>query len=265
MSYNTQEISAAAGQPVELYRFVLGQQVWTVTSGREAITYQVESYQPAVIRRSAVEQSPEFARNGIDLECARDFAVAQLFAAARPNGVVSLTLFRNHLGDSEYITWWKGRVASVAFAGSTAKIRCESIFTALKRPGLRAHYQTGCRHALFDPGCGVNNQAYKLAGTVASFSGLNVTSSTFLEQASGWLTGGYLRVAGVPRMITNHSGDTITLVGRAAGAGRRRGLRSLRRLRPDVRHLSVKFGNSLNFGGFPWIPAKNPFAGDSIV
>lgn len=92
MSYSTQEISAAAGQPVELYRFVLGQLVWTVTSGREAITYQVESYQPAVIRRSAVEQSPEFARNGIDLECARDFAVAQLFAAARPNGVVSLTV-----------------------------------------------------------------------------------------------------------------------------------------------------------------------------
>ena len=117
MSYNTQDISAAAGQPVELYRFVLGQQVWTVTSGREAITYQVESYQPAVIRRSAVEQSPEFARNGIDLECARDFAVAQLFAAARPNGVGSLTVFRNHLGDSEYITWWKGRVASVGFAG----------------------------------------------------------------------------------------------------------------------------------------------------
>jgi hypothetical protein len=36
MSYNTQETSVAAGQPVELYRFVLGQQVWTVTSGREA-------------------------------------------------------------------------------------------------------------------------------------------------------------------------------------------------------------------------------------
>ena len=71
-----------------------------MTSGREAITYQVESYQPAVIRRSAVEQSPEFCPNGIDLECARDFAVAQLFAAARPNGVVSLTVFRNHLGDS---------------------------------------------------------------------------------------------------------------------------------------------------------------------
>ena len=265
MSYNTQEISAAAGQPVELYRFVLGQQVWTVTSGREAITYQVESYQPAVIRRSAVEQSPEFARNGIDLECTRDFAVAQLFAAARPNGVVSLTVFRNHLGDSEYITWWKGRVASVAFAGSVAKIRCESIFTALKRPGLRAHYQTGCRHALFDPGCGVNNQAYKLVGTVASFSGLNVTSSIFLSQASGWLTGGYLRVGGVPRMITNHSGDTITLSAVLPGLAVGVAFEAFAGCDRTFATCQSKFGNSLNFGGFPWIPAKNHFAGDSIV
>lgn len=265
MSYNTQEISAAAGQPVEIYRFALGQQVWTVTSGREAIAYQAESYQPAVIRRSGIEQSSEFARNGIDLECARDFAVAQLFAAARPNGVVSLTVFRNHLGDSEYITWWKGRVASVVFAGSTARIRCESIFTALRRPGLRTHYQTGCRHALFDSGCGANNQAYKLAGTVASFSGLNVTSSTFLSRASGWLTGGYLRVAGVPRMITNHSGDTITLSAVLPGLAVGVAFEAFAGCDRTFATCQSKFGNSLNFGGFPWIPIKNPFAGDSIV
>ena len=156
-------------------------------------------------------------------------------------------------------------MASVVFAGSTAKIRCESIFTALKRPGLRAHYQTGCRHALFDPGCGVNNQAYKLAGTVASFSGLNVTSSTFLSQASGWLTGGYLRVAGVPRMITNHSGDTITLSAVLPGLAVGVAFEAFAGCDRTFATCQSKFGNSLNFGGFPWIPAKNPFAGDSIV
>lgn len=265
MSYNTQETSAAAGQPVELYRFVLGQQVWTVTSASAVISYQSESYQPAVIRRSAIEQSPEFTRNGIDLECARDFAVAQLFAAARPNGVMSLTMFRNHLGDAEYITWWKGRVASVVFSGSTAKIRCESIFTALKRPGLRAYYQTGCRHALFDPGCGVNNQAYKLAGTVTSFSGLNVTSGTFLSQASGWLTGGYLRVGGVPRMITEHVGDTITLSAVLPGMTVGVAFEAFAGCDRTFASCEAKFGNHLNFGGFPWIPAKNPFAGDALV
>jgi hypothetical protein len=26
-----------------------------------------------------------------------------------------------------------------------------------------------------------------------------------------------------------------------------------------------RFSNAANFGGFPWIPQKNPFAGDAIV
>lgn len=265
MSYDTKETSIADGKPVELYRFVLGQQVWTVTSASSAITYQVDIYQPAMIRRSSIDQSQEFARNGIDIECARDFAVAQLFAASRPNGVVSLTVFRNHLGDAEYITWWKGRVASVVFAGSTARIRCESIFTALKRPGLRAHYQTGCRHALFDPRCSVNNQAYKIVGQVASFSGLNVTSSAFMSQSSGWLTGGYLRVGGVPRMITNHSGDTITLSAVLPGLAVGVAFEAFAGCDRTFATCQSKFANAINFGGFPWIPVKNPFAGDAIV
>ena len=265
MSYNTQENSVAAGAPVERYRFALGQQVWTVTSGREVLIYQNEPYQPVVIRRSAIEQSPEFARNGIDLDCARDFAVAQLFAAARPNGVVSLTVFRNHLGDDEFITWWKGRVASVVWSGSLAKIRCESIFTALKRPGLRAHYQTGCRHALYDTGCGINNQAYKIAGTLSAVSGLTATSVAFLSQSPGWLTGGYLRVGGVPRMITQHSGDTVTLSSVLPGLAVGSAFEAFAGCDRSFSTCQSKFGNSLNFGGFPWIPAKNPFAGDSIV
>lgn len=265
MSYLTQETSAAAGLPVELYRFVLGQQVWAVTSGREVVTYQADTYQPAVLRRSGLEQSPDFSRNGIELECARDFAVAQLFAASRPNGVVSLTLFRNHYGDSEYITAWKGRVASVVFAGSGATIRCESIFTALKRPGLRAHYQTGCRHALYDTGCGINNQAYKIAGMLSAVSGLTATSVAFLSQSSGWLTGGYLRVGGVPRMITQHSGDTVTLSSVLPGLAVGSAFEAFAGCDRSFSTCQSKFGNALNFGGFPWIPAKNPFAGDSIV
>lgn len=265
MSYNTRETSVAAGQPVELYRFALGQRAWTVTSGREAITYQSESYQPALIRRSDIEQSPEFARNGIDLDCARDFDVAQLFAAARPNGVVSLTVFRNHLGSDEYITWWKGRVAAVIFSGSTAKIRCESIFTALKRPGLRAHYQMTCRHALFDAGCGLNNQAYKIIGTVGSLSGLNVASGAFLSLPSGWLAGGYLRLSGMPRMITHHVGDTITLSAVLPGLAVGMQFEAFAGCDRTFATCQSKFGNAINFGGFPWIPIKNPFAGDAIV
>jgi uncharacterized phage protein (TIGR02218 family) len=111
----------------------------------------------------------------------------------------------------------------------------------------------------------MNNQAYKLTGTVGSFSGLNVISSTFLSQTSSWLTGGYLRVAGVPRMITNHSGDTITLSAVLPGLAVGASFEAFAGCDRTFSTCQSKFGNSLNFGGFPWIPVKNPFAGDSIV
>ena len=74
-----------------------------------------------------------------------------------------------------------------------------------------------------------------------------------------------LRVAGVPRMITNHSGDTITLSAVLPGLAVGVALEAFAGCDRTFATCQSKFGNSLNFGGFPWIPAKNPFAGDSIV
>ena len=156
-------------------------------------------------------------------------------------------------------------MASVVWSGSLAKIRCESIFTALKRPGLRAHYQTGCRHALFDAGCGVNNQTFLLTGTVAAVSGLTVRSSAFLSRPAGWLTGGYLRVAGVPRMILAHSGESVTLSAILSGLAVGVAFEAFAGCDRTLATCQTKFGNAINFGGFPWIPAKNPFTGDAIV
>jgi hypothetical protein len=86
--------------------------------------------------------------------------------------VVSLTLFRNHsvTRNTSLVEGARG------FGGVCRQHREDPLrvdLHGLKRPGLRAHYQTGCRHAHFDPGCGMNNQAYKIAGTVSAVSGLN--------------------------------------------------------------------------------------------
>jgi uncharacterized phage protein (TIGR02218 family) len=87
----------------------------------------------------------------------------------------------------------------------------------------------------------------------------------FLSQSTGWLTGGYLRVGGVPRMITQHSGDTVTLSSVLPGLAVGSAFEAFAGCDRSFSTCQSKFGNALNFGGFPWIPAKNPFAGDSIV
>ncbi|MEW6169845.1 MAG: phage BR0599 family protein [Pseudomonadota bacterium] len=65
-------------------------------------------------------------------------------------------------------------------------------------------------------------------------------------------------------MIVAHSADSITLA--AVPPGLSVGATVV--LYPGCDHtLSTcesKFGNSANFGGFPFIPTKNPFGGSPI-
>ena len=110
----------------------------------------------------------------------------------------------------------------------------------------------------------MNNQAYKLAGTVASLLRLNVTSSTFPRAGIGLADRGYLRVAGVATDDHESLGDTITLSAVLPGLAVGVAFEAFRRLRPDVRHLPVQVWQQSNFGGFPGFPPE-PFAGDSIV
>jgi len=135
LSYGSLEGSTHAGSPVELYRFALGTSVWRYTSAQSVITRGGESYIPAPIRRSEIEQTQEFGRAMLTIDAALTLDVAEAFIATPPDGVLSLTIFRGHLGDldNEIITWWKGRVVTVIFGNATATLRCEPIFTTLKR------------------------------------------------------------------------------------------------------------------------------------
>jgi len=156
MSYTATENSPAQGRPVELYRFALGPQRWTFTSGQTAVVYQSETYAPAPIRRSGIEQGNEINRAGMEITLPRDNQLAALFIASPPEGVVSITLYRFHASDTatETIVLWKGRVGGARLAGSDLTLKCEPVATSLKRPGLRARYQLICRHALYSAECG---------------------------------------------------------------------------------------------------------------
>jgi len=81
---------------------------------------------------------------------------------------VTLTVFRANANSLEdFIVYWKGRVVSASWPDAAmAKLSCESVFTALKRPGLRAKYQRMCRHALYSPQCGVDRDDYLAPATI---------------------------------------------------------------------------------------------------
>ena len=288
MTYATLESSVADGRPYFLYQFVEGDQVWRFTSraaawtsagsGGEAITWE-----PAALAHGDVVQTSEIERAQLELSWPVSHPFARRFLTPLGNTPVTLTIFRGHEQvPGETVAHWKGRVVGADVEGQRILLLAESIFSTLRRAGVRAKYQRLCRHALYGRGCGLDIAQYWLTGTVSAVAvgGAVVTLAEAAAQPDGWYRAGVLRLSGQFGFITGHAGAVLTLsrpmrelvtalatpdIDPETGAP----MPLLVDIAPgcDLRAVTCgeKFGNLLNFEGFPEIPGRNPLGGGAII
>jgi uncharacterized phage protein (TIGR02218 family) len=286
MTYTTIESSTAEGRPYYLYQFVEGDQVWRFTSraadwSSAASEGETISWEAATISHGDVVQTSEIERGRLELTWPLSHLFARRFLAPLGNTPVTLTIFRGHeqvLGET--VAHWKGRVVGAEVEGVRILLNCESVFSTLRRAGVRAKYQRLCRHALYGRGCGLDIGFHWQTGTVTGASGNALTIPEAAGQPDGWFRGGVLRFGVQLGFITGHVGTTLTIsrpmpeVAEALAAPEldpETGdpLPVVADIAPgcDLRAATcaAKFGNLANFGGFPEIPGRNPFGGSSIV
>lgn len=284
-TYSALEASAHGGRPVELFRFVHGSTVWTYSTGPE-VDYNGETYTAFPVGRDDMEQTKEVHKASLEVLLPRTCELSLLYLAGSPEHVVTLTVFRLHVGASDGpVVYWKGRIMSIDWPDpATAKLSCESVFTSMKRPGLRARYQRMCRHALYSEQCGVDKDDYAVTGSVSAVNAAYtvVTIPEAADYDDGYFLGGFMALAdGTLRFIAGHVGSSITLANPApvladlvgvGGYGEDYGeyyggcgLVIYPGCGRDRDTCSDRFGNILNFGGWPWIPKRNPFDGRSLV
>jgi uncharacterized phage protein (TIGR02218 family) len=268
MSYESVEASVNSGAPIELYEFIQGTNEWRYASCDSAIVYNAKTYQPYPISRDRIKQTTDPFKNDLKLVLPRENNFAAQFLGFAPDEITSVTIYRGHAVDLNFITYWKGRVIGAEVSGNEVTIDCESIFTSVRRPGLRAVYEYTCRHALYGVACKAAPSAFEVSGTIASISsnGLVLTITAAGSFASGYFTGGMIgQLTGTRRFITNHTGSDITL----SRPVQEFGIGLDIKLYPGCDHTKEtcnnKFANIANYGGFPWIPIRNPFDGASIV
>ncbi|WP_303678184.1 phage BR0599 family protein [Ralstonia mannitolilytica] len=92
-----------------------------------------------------------------------------------------------------------------------------------------------------------------------------MTASVFLPKPIAWFVGGRLMSAGAQRMIVASSGGAVTLSAPIPGLKAGDAFEAYPGCDHTLTTCAAKFGNQLNYGGFPFIPVKNPFTGDAIV
>lgn len=267
MTYAATETSIQSGRPVELYEFLNGATYYRYTSADSDVSYGGNTFTAAAIARDAIEATSETARLALNLTCARSLPVLELFSVLPPDAVVSLTVRRLHAGDGEAITLWLGRVLNVTWKPAAAEIHCESVYTSLKRVGLRRLYQKACPHALYGPGCNVSRASVVATKTVASISGAMLTLNGMVgTYVDGYFAGGYVeweRTAGQfdRRAIRSQVGGVIAIGFPFPGITVSASVYIYPGCDHTISTCDTKFSNRRNFGGMPYFPTKNPFNG----
>lgn len=269
MSYSDYENSLDTGTPIELYEFIQGLQRWNYISGANSIIRLGQPYTPMPVKRDRIKQTSDIFKDSLKMDFPRDDPFASQFLGFAPEEVTTLTILRGHYGDpdEEFNVYWKGRVVGAKAQQNTITVECESVFTSIRRPGLRARFEYGCRHPLYGRGCLVNRETYKFDGQINTISnGVEVGVTGAASFPDGYFTGGMLIAPnGATRFLTAHTGGTVVMNRPIRGlAGSQ-----IVSLYPGCDHLRTtcqnKFNNLDNFGGFPFIPQRNPFDGNSII
>jgi uncharacterized phage protein (TIGR02218 family) len=264
-TYQEYESSLYLGEPVELYHFTKGTEIWRYTSHDEAVEYEGHAYAPTNISRTAPELSQQRSSAGITVTLPRNHEIPNLFKVFVPQSTLWLKILRLHKKENNQISearpFWQGLIQAVNWQGSEAKLACDPITQLLQRQGPRVTYQSTCNHMLYSKPCGVVSDDYKEIITVESVSEYNIQSSSFRKQPDDWYALGFLSRQNEDfRMITEHKGDTVTLLlpfdNLAVGSE----LWLHTGCDRTIKTCQEKFNNHINFGGFPYIPTKNPFA-----
>lgn len=257
------------GEITELYRFVRGAAQWRYAAASREVVADVDgagprTYLPAAITRGPLGLGPEAGRRTLELRCPPDLDVVRPFRGAPQPQPMGVSVHRRRERGGDWVLLWTGRVLQVVFEEGVARIRCEPASVSLRRTGLRRLYTRRCPQVLYGPECGVVPvaEAYVVREVDGRVIGLEGASAP-----EGRFAGGYLeRADGTRHMIEKSEpafspvvSTRVTLaypaplaLGEAVSlyAGCDRTLQTCR----------DRFANTDNFGGFPWIPRKNPFS-----
>lgn len=261
-------------ETVDLYRIVMGFSVWTFTNDAEQV-YNAgegdETYVKLASSRGTIEQKNEISKAALEINIPIDHPLALVLLTAFVEQVVSVSVFTKR-GSTVEISW-KGRLVSIKPADANLTLNFESVFTSMKRPGLRARFQRSCRHSLYSRGCNVDLATFAVSGTLSAMTGAALTVAEAALQADGYFSGGMVEASdGTLSYIISHTGDQLILqrVGYTLQTDFAVfGASTPVTIYPGCDHTratcAAKFDNILNYGGFDWIPTKNPMAGSSIV
>lgn len=282
------ETGRETSRPADLYRFDYGSEIFRFTNIEDPVEFGGAVYEPVEIRRGSPKLNPrEQTSQKMTVSAPADQRPFSDFTLIQPARKLEITITRIQLDEPQQglgspqiqspyqsplpiiephvgFIIFEGYVTSIAFSGRTCDIDCNPDSEQFNREVPRYKYQSLCNHVLYDSQCQVDKNLHKQQGLVNGISGNQISVNGFTGTS---FTGGYVQnLSGTDyRMIIEHSGDTFTLLLPFATNPLGSDVIAFEGCAHDVVTCRDKFNNVANYGGFPFVPTKNPFNQNAFV
>lgn len=236
---------------------------WFYTSGDTSVIYDSNTYEKITIGRSKIELKSDLEKSKVDIGFSINNTFAKSWLAKDYESFLQVRIFEQN--DTETKQIWSGRLVSISLKGFKIFLEFETLYTSLARYGIRRHYQRTCSHNLYGRGCNLFKGDWVESGTITAINGLTFTIST--TQADNYFSHGLIQFGNVTRFIRSQVGNEFTIAKYSDEIQNEfdtNGSVSVL-IYPGCDKTKqtciYKYDNILNFGGFPYIPGKNPFKG----
>lgn len=264
MPFDVLERSASLGRPEELYEFTSYSQTWRYTSADRPRFLNGFEYTPVrKMRRTRIKQDKDGGDDSFTITIPGDLDIAWMFRIITPSRPMWVRTYRRHRNDGEHFVQASfGRVRGCGWKrDGQAELECDGFNSLAKRTTLRLDYDNKCPHMLYDVGCTLDNNLWRVDGPLSGYGSNYVRSPAFATKPDGWFELGYVEFGEFNYMVTQHTGDRLTLfhnletvidgppliVTAYAGCDR------------TLEMCWEKFDNGLNSEANPWMPKRNPF------
>ena len=277
MTFEAFEESTEGSQPIEIYKFTLGAQIFKYTSAEDTITIGADIYLPIAISRGNLKQGPEERDTVLEIEVPTDNAFAGLYLSIVPGDRAKCVVQRVQRPDfpgPEVVTIFTGFVQGVRYTnqGKTATIAAVPTISVTSRSIPRFTYLSLCNHVLYDTGCKVDetDPTFLLDNAlVTAVSGNTITvAGVAAKGASDFFVSGFVSAFGGSdhRPVLAQSGDVLTLLLPFPSDITGTTVDVLAGCDHTIAVCDSKFftsedltSNVINFGGFAFVPTRNPF------
>lgn len=194
------------------------------------------------------------------LKVPADLPVVSFFVADNPPSNLWLTILDL---EERPVLRFQGKVTKVKFRflRYSAEIKAQAMSRLAVAEIPRRRFGRGCDWELFEPACGANRLAYRVAIPVSDVAveggGRELVHATLATKPDGWFSGGYAQCGFERAYITGHTGSSVFLLSRF-----QQPIAANFEFFPGCDkgqdHCRDKFNNIAHYGGFPFIPTKNP-------